>query len=253
MHVVCMQPTYEMVDRRHLQCLEVFEQLATQTFTKYERVRASGSSLLEHTRCELATRFYRKSAADVLLWLDTDMTFNEPGQLVQLCIEAEKARGIVGAAAIVKKPLGHVNTRFRKSQHKAHFFQHGAVIPVESVGTGACAVHRNAFEQVEPRVISCKNEKGEEVLTFYRSLIIHGQWWGEDTSFCFQAREAGVPVLLDTRVRMGHRGYYEYHLEDAGQTIELKDALTMHVSPPPNGGPPRPSPTRAEQGRAQTR
>jgi hypothetical protein len=46
-----------------------------------------------------------------------------------------------------------------------------------------------------------------------------GVYIGEDVSFCVRCHEAGIPVLLDTRARVYHKGSYCYGLEDVGLQV----------------------------------
>ena len=230
MHIVLMQPTGEMIDRLHLQSLDAFIKLAqAREDIKLDIVRASGSSLLEHVRCELATRFYADTDADVLLWLDSDMTFEDPEPILQMCEDAHRFDAVIGALATTKRPKGQINARFKPYQSEVQCFTNGQLVPIDNIGTGLCAVSRTVFDRVKPSVKKAYLQEGLEVYCFYRSLIINNVWWGEDTSFCYLAREAGCPVFADTRVRVGHRGMYSYHLEDAGVSVELKDSLTIHL------------------------
>lgn len=232
MKLVVMQPTGESIDRRHIECLEAFEFYARCMATSYQRVRVAGSSLLEHARCELATRFLEQTDGDVLLWLDSDMTWTDREALFRMCQKAYELRAIVGAVSLVKRPLGQLNTRFLPETEKVVFFDGGDLLPIRGIGTGVCAVSREAFRKVEPRVRRVRIENSSEILTFYRSLIINGQWWGEDTSFCYLAEQEGVPIFADTRVRVGHRGAYEYHVEDSGQAVELRERVTVRLKQP---------------------
>ena len=225
-----MQPTGEMIDRLHLQSLDALSNIMrTKEDVKFDIVRASGSSLLEHVRCELATRFYCDTEADVLLWLDSDMVFEDPEQIFQMCHAAYQFKAVVGALSITKRPHGQINARFKPYQSEVDCYSNGQLVPIDNIGTGLCAVSRDVFDRVKPLVKKAYLQQGLEVLCFYRSLIIDGVWWGEDTSFCYMARQAGCPVFADTRVRVGHRGMYAYHLEDAGSSVELKDSLTIKL------------------------
>lgn len=234
--ITLAQPTGETIDRRHLQCLEQFEQHVVRQGIPYERTRASGSSLLEHTRSELATKFYDKEDAshdDVLLFVDSDMTF-EPASLLELCKEAHQRSAIVGGVSMSKKPLGEVNTRFEDESERIGFFAAGDVIPVKRIGTGVMAIPRmvlGAIVQHDPHCQKVTLTHGNEVYPFFRSLIINGMWWGEDMSFCYRAQQAGCSIFADTRARIGHRGPYEFNLEDSGQAIELKNTLYINLVP----------------------
>jgi len=48
---------------------------------------------------------------------------------------------------------------------------------------------------------------------------LEGTYFGEDVSFCIRAHEAFIPVELDTRLRVYHKGSYPYGLEDVGMQV----------------------------------
>jgi hypothetical protein len=52
-----------------------------------------------------------------------------------------------------------------------------------------------------------------------------GIYFGEDVSFCVRCHEADVPVALDTRARVFHKGSYLYSLEDVGMQVPYCDRL----------------------------
>lgn len=232
MHIIAMQPIGESVDRLHLQTMEELTRaMQAAEDVKYQVVRAAGSSLLEHTRCELATRFYQDTDADVLLWVDSDMVIRDPEAVLQMCREAHERQGIVGALSMVKRPLGSLNALFMPDQGSIRCFSQGEVYAIQNIGTGLCAVSRAVLKAViensEADLVSLQS--GACVWTFYRSMVVEGAWWGEDMSFCLRARRSQMPVFVDTRVRVGHRGPYDFNLEDSGQAIELKDGLVIHL------------------------
>jgi hypothetical protein len=73
----------------------------------------------------------------------------------------------------------------------------GAVIQVAAVGTGCILIHRNAFERIS------KHNPGDDGLWFCE-MVVDGDEFGEDMSFCMRLALAEVPLLLHTGVRVGH-------------------------------------------------
>jgi hypothetical protein len=57
------------------------------------------------------------------------------------------------------------------------------------------------------------------VVPFFSLLRERKYYYGEDVSFCVRCHEAGVPIMLDTRVRVYHKGSYCYGLEDVGMEV----------------------------------
>lgn len=54
-----------------------------------------------------------------------------------------------------------------------------------------------------------------------------GVYVGEDVSFCLRCHEANVPVQVDTRARVYHKGAYCYGLEDVGMQVPYIDRLEV--------------------------
>lgn len=75
---------------------------------------------------------------------------------------------------------------------------------------------------------------------FFSLLQRDGAYFGEDVSFCIRARDAGVPVEMDTRVRVAHKGVYAFELEDCGFVVPILRRLDGVMS-----GTPQPNPTPA--------
>lgn len=65
------------------------------------------------------------------------------------------------------------------------------------------------------------------VVPFFSLVQRKGYYYGEDVSFCLRSHLSGVPVMLDTRVRVYHKGAYCYGLEDVG--MEVPYCTTLEV------------------------
>lgn len=58
-----------------------------------------------------------------------------------------------------------------------------------------------------------------DVVPFFSMLQQNNVYYGEDVSFCLRCHDAKIPVQLDTRVRVYHKGTYCYGLEDCGMVV----------------------------------
>lgn len=54
-----------------------------------------------------------------------------------------------------------------------------------------------------------------------------GNYYGEDVSFCIRNHEHGIPVQVDTRSRVYHKGSYCYGIEDVGMQVPYFDRLEV--------------------------
>ncbi len=69
-----------------------------------------------------------------------------------------------------------------------------------------------------------------------------GVYFGEDVSFCVRCHEAEVPLQVETRARVFHRGAYDYGIEDVGMQVPYCDRLEVVAPKDPSvGAQPRPA------------
>lgn len=71
------------------------------------------------------------------------------------------------------------------------------------------------------------------VVPFFSLIQRKGYYYGEDVSFCVRCHDTGVPVALDTRVRVYHKGSYCYGIEDVGMEVPYCDSLEVLDTPNP--------------------
>lgn len=65
------------------------------------------------------------------------------------------------------------------------------------------------------------------VVPFFSLIQRKGYYYGEDVSFCLRSHLAEVPVMLDTRIRVYHKGSYCYGLEDVGMEVPFCTRLEV--------------------------
>ena len=70
------------------------------------------------------------------------------------------------------------------------------VAAVDFCGTGFLLVHRRVYEALQPR------HPGP--LPWYAEAVVDGEPVGEDWEVCRRVREAGLPVKVHGKVRVGH-------------------------------------------------
>jgi hypothetical protein len=79
-----------------------------------------------------------------------------------------------------------------------------------------------------------------------------GFYYGEDVSFCIRNHEASIPVRLDTRCRVYHKGAYCYGLEDVGMEVPYCNRLEVLQVADPKARPALPNSTVAQALEART-
>lgn len=75
------------------------------------------------------------------------------------------------------------------------------------------------------------------VVPFFSLVQRKGYYYGEDVSFCLRSHLANVPVMLDTRIRVYHKGSYCYGLEDVGMEVPYCTRLEVVDVKEPKAAP----------------
>lgn len=158
--------------------------------------------LVAAARNVLTAEFMNTPECEWLWFVDTDITF-APITLGRLLTVADPvARPVVSALY-----YHSVDNRMSPVMYKAHDengtvafrplkeWEDNALIRVDGVGAGCLLIHRSAFEKVQEK------HRHSHV---WRELFVGGRYMGEDLSFCIRAEAAGVPVYVNTAVKVGH-------------------------------------------------
>ena len=154
-----------------------------------------------------------KSGADRLLWLDSDM-YLPMDTLQQLSKDIDDEHQIVSGLYFQRKgdcpPVIYKSCRLdRLSNGKIdpvaeHYtdYPDGDLFEVDAFGFGCVLMTMKAAETV--------------VQKYGAMPFMPVGGFGEDLSFCLRAREAGVKLWCDSRVRLGHIGLHTYDERDYG-------------------------------------
>lgn len=198
----------------HVACLM---RLVRNPNVQYER--QYGDALVERSRSIVATRFLERSAAEVLLHLDSDIVFR-----------AEDALQICQQALTYDLVAGIYFTRSGRQCHstswlgldRLHLGDDPTPVPIRYAATGFLAAHRRVFERLvtRPDQPLCHPDEPWHFYPFYLPTIAHndrGQpvLLSEDYAFCERARQEGFTVYANPAIRLGHVGTYCYSLADA--------------------------------------
>src|SRR3990167_9032 len=131
-----------------------------------------------------------------LLWIDSDMTFN-PSDFDALYRRAQAGNKIVSGLYYRDSDpptpcmFRYQNAGDRKFLRVVKEFRKGPM-NVDGVGLGFCLVHRSVYEKI-PAPWHDNTLKGPG-----------GDGLADDSSFCYQAQQAGFQIVVDTSVVLGH-------------------------------------------------
>lgn len=242
---------YGGIDREHDRCVQALRQ------HPYigQILELTGCPYIDIGRSLIATAVLDNPEIGGLLFIDHDMVFDvhEVTKLIDSCEEHES---VVGAAYSMRRPgkiIGAVDGSKISADEQVVFFEGGKVLPANYLGMGLTAIHRTVLERLvahSQKLHEQNHERLREILShvevgdpqpptlperdlqrlttgisdapvvpFFSLLRRGGYYYGEDVSFCQRCHDAGVPVQLDTRVRVYHKGSYCYGLEDVGMEV----------------------------------
>lgn len=191
-----------------------------------------------------------------VFFIDHDIMFH-PNDVLRLCEQALERNAVVGAAYCMRKSGKNIIGSFDLPPGPVTFFEGGATHPAYYSGLGFAAVPANVLESIELPRLTCHAlalgiGRGVAVRPWYALDCSTGFYAGEDVSFCnrvhdlaVDVRDSGIEgepqwglshsgrepkVFLDSRVRIAHRGVYDYGIEDAGIVVPRIHSLTTHMT-----------------------
>lgn len=208
-----------------------------------------GCCYIQAARNDLVYEFLKRTDADVLFFLDDDISW-DPQDVLRL---VEMGDDIV-AGIYPKKTMKEeypVVIKTDKSGYPANIREDGS-LEAALLPTGFLRIKRKPLERMYEAYASLlgfsKNEKGQE-LTGYVDLfpqgVQEGRWWGEDFAFCrlWQGLEGKLWVVPDINLTHWHGdfphagNYHDFLLRQPGgsdynkfnlaKTIEIPGWMTV--------------------------
>lgn len=199
-------------------------------------IRFRGCPWIDQARSHLVELALSTSDADVVVFIDSDISFAVPDydKLVSYC---ETQRGVIGACYSSRRPLGRIIgfVDQERCENPLTFFEGGKIYPAIGMGFGLTAIHRSVFERLQktlPRVELMFAHANAELFghPYFLNLVKDGKYFGEDQSFCERCKDAGIPLELDSTIRIHHHGAYAYGLEDTGYKVPTTSTLNVTIT-----------------------
>lgn len=163
------------------------------------------SANVSQSRNKLTSKFLDEYDAEWLLWIDADMGF-APDDVYKIMSNADPVRApIVGGLCfggdngalfptiyqIAQLPSGELVTD-RQWDYEAD-----AMVQVAATGAAFLLIHRSALVKI-------RDAGFNKTFPFFQETEWNGRPVGEDLTFCLRAGKLGLPVWVDTRVKIGH-------------------------------------------------
>lgn len=194
-----------------------------------------------------------------VFFLDHDILFM-PNDVLRLCEQALERNAVVAGPYSMRRSGRSIIGAFDLPPGPINFFKHGATYPAYYSGLGFAAIPYDVLNSIAlPELGSFGLEElaggGVEqvvrIRPWYALDCSTGFYAGEDVSFCnrvhdltvrqlqtepgedldWEMTHSGRParVFLDTRVRIAHRGSYDYGIEDVGIVVPRCEELEAQM------------------------
>lgn len=203
-------PCFDMV---HADFFESFTNLVKPDGTSYTIVR---DTLINESRNIIAANAV-KGGFDRVMWFDSDMKF-EPDTLVKLSADMDTGIDYVTGLYFTRRPpikpcvfkeLWWTKEGGTVDAGSRYFFDYKKEGLHQIAGSGFGCVMTS---------VDLLKKVGDKFGAPFNPL----EGMGEDLSFCCRVIQLGVPMWIDTRVKCGHVGQFEYN-ESAYEFIGLKE------------------------------
>ena len=173
------------------------------------RLDRGGDCFIAKARSKMATDFLRTyPMATDFFFLDDDIGW--------------EAKKVVDA---LKRPEDIVAGVYPKKQDEVNFpveiagnlelgtlFERDGLIQATAVPTGFMRIKRHVLEKLAETAPKFKEEEADHTIKEYSGFFAagigpDGWFWGEDYSFCQNARAAGFEIWVDPNINFTHRGH----------------------------------------------
>jgi hypothetical protein len=185
-----------------------------------------------------------------VFFLDHDIIF-QPNDVLRLCEQALERNAVVAGTYCMRRSGKSLIGSYDLPPGPLTFFEGGSTEPAHYSGLGFAAIPSSVFSEMDlPRLYS--NALKAWVSPWFALDCSTGFYAGEDVSFCkrvhdltvkqvatapgeecdWEMAHSGRParVFMDTRVRIFHRGAYDYGIEDVGIVVPRIQSLTTQMT-----------------------
>lgn len=177
------------------------------------RLATQAGANLSGPRNGIVKKFLEYGQADWLWMVDSDMTFT-PDIVEKLLEFADpETAPIVGGLCFGFDDRGDIQpTLFGlmgEEQHpqviRYHEWPPDAMFQVSATGAACLLIHKSVFDRMRDFKVPSRDRPGfNDAFPWFQELEHDGQPVSEDIAFCWRAGIAGIPLYVNTAVRLGH-------------------------------------------------
>lgn len=201
MKILIAIPTLDYIPVQFMECLLKLTQHLNDNDVDFE-VKIKAGTLVYLAREEL-TSYALSFGFTHVLWLDSDMIFNEDVADELLDTGKEFISGIFHA----RRP-GHQSCIFKSLTPPERY--KWDEYPNDTFAIAGCGM---ACTLVKTTVL-------QEVRKTYGSCFTPSQMLGEDLAFCKKATDLGFAIWAEPTLRIGHIGHIAIYPEDEGRYLD---------------------------------
>jgi len=182
--------------------LETCAQLTQKKVSHSFSIIRSGS-LIDQSRNELVARFLDREDATVLVFIDSDISFDWPA--MSRLLAWATMYPLISGAYNSKRDSPHFIVNPADTKLNEH-----ALLPIHSLGIGFTAIQRKVFGAIDAPIFY-HSHLGKDIPAYFQMGVVDGKYIGEDVWFFNQAEAAGFQPMLDPFIKLGHVGIKEYN------------------------------------------
>jgi hypothetical protein len=221
-------PFQDKIEPETDECLRGVERLGIQV------IRRPNCSAIDFARCEMASLMLQEQR-EAILFIDSDMLFN-PQDVAYIL---QRPEPVVGGL-YSQKGFGKINANLPESYTMVSVGQQGGDYQANGIGGGflriRCEVLRRLIDEL--KLPECKYQHGT-LWPFFQPFCRQcedGTWsyLGEDYAFCDRCTQAGVNLIVDTRIRLYHIGRFHYGCDQVGFGERPQNLTFHHAQTPDN-------------------
>ena len=179
------------------------------------RVYMGGEAGIHRSRNIAASSWWRETADDVFVMVDSDITF-QPWDIDHLVNRCRNGYPVI-CGAYAKRDASNVALRGKWGE--LYFGPGQEPVEIDSVATGFLAVHRSVLDAIIPSLPLCHAMTEFAFWPMFDFLTLkneQGDWehLSEDYAFSKIAREHGFPSYVDPSIIIGHLGTLEINVRN---------------------------------------
>lgn len=165
-----------------------------------------GGSQVDLVRSALASAALRDGFAETL-WVDADQTFTVAD------VERLRLHNLPLVAGLYpKKGRPEFAGKFRDGTTSVKCGTSGGLLEMQYVGMGLTLIRAKVYEKIaaEFALPACSGnyDPGLKITPYFLPMVVPENgghcYLSEDYSFCYRARQAGIAIMADTTIRVGH-------------------------------------------------